>query len=311
MEYVRNCPKCGKELKTTNKYYFNKAVLSNSPCLSCSQKGKIITEEHRQNMKLNHADVRGEKNPFYKKKHSDETKKKISDLVKEKMSSEELRKSISERQKEYYKTHDNPFKGKKHSDKTKNTLSEIAKTRMQDQSVREFLSEKTKEWHLYNENAFKGKQHTDGSKKQMSIRHKEYYKKFQHPWLGKKHSEESKLKMKISNIERVKRLGLPFHPSYNPNSIPIIESYGREHGYTFRHAENGGEYKVPSTSFYVDGYDETNNVVIEFDEKRHFIGNNKHIDKWRQDKIGEILKCKFIRIYEEDGTIKEFDYSQK
>lgn len=311
MEYVRNCPKCDKELKTTNKYYFNKAVLSNSPCLSCSQKGKVFSEEHREKLKQNHADIRGDKNPFYKKKHSDETKKKISITRKEQLSSEEVRKSISERQREYYKTHDNPFKGKKHSEETKNNLSQMTQTRMQDESVRELLSEKSKEWHKYNENPFKGKQHTDESKKQMSIRHKEHYKKFQHPWLGKKHNTESIQKMREKAIERIKRVGLPFHPPYNPISIPIIESYGKENGYTFRHAENGGEYKVPNTSFFVDGYDEKNNVVIEFDERRHRMGRNPHIDKWRQDKIGEILKCKFIRIYEEDGTITEFDYSKK
>jgi len=311
MDYVRDCPKCGKELKTTNKYYFNKAVLSNSPCLSCSQKGKVFTKEHREKLKQNHADICGDKNPFYKKKHSDETKKKISDMKKEYFSSEEVRALVSERQKEYYKTHDNPFKGKTHSDETIKVLSDIAKIRMEDESVRELLSEKTKEWHRYNENPFKGKQHTDESKRQMSIRHKEHYKKFPHPWRGKKHNTESIQKMREKAIERIKRVGLPFHPPYNSISIPIIESYGKENGYTFRHAENGGEYKVPNTSFFVDGYDEKNNVVIEFDERRHRMGKNPHIDKWRQDKIGEILKCKFIRIYEEDGTITEFDYSQK
>jgi hypothetical protein len=311
MEYVRNCPKCNKELKTTNKYYFNKAVLSNSPCLSCSQKGKVFSEEHREKLKQNHADIRGEKNPFYKKKHSDETKKKISDIKKEYFSSEEVRVLVSERQKKYYKTHDNPFKGKKHSEETKNNLSQMTQTRMQDESVRELLSEKSKEWHKYNETPFKGKQHTDENKKIMGEKRKLYYSKFGHPWTGKKHKDESKFKMKKSWIRRIENGTLPFVPTYNPKSIDIIESYGKENGYTFRHAENGGEYNVPNTGFFVDGYDEKNNVVIEFDERRHRMGNNPQLDKLRQDKIGEILKCKFIRIYEEDGTITEFDYSKK
>lgn len=309
--YVRNCPKCDKELRTTNKYYFNKALISNSPCLSCSQKGKIVSETARENMRKNHADIRGEKNPFYNKKHSDETKKIISEKITEKMSSEEVRLKISERQKEYYKTHDNPFKDKRHSDETKSKISEFAKQRFKDEGQRKHLSKKTIEWHRNNINPFKGKSHTDFWKKMKSIQVKEYYKKFPHPWIGKKHKKESIEKMRAIGIERVKKIGVPFHPSYNPKSIPIIESYGKENGYNFKHAENGGEYQVPNTTFYVDGYDPINNVVIEFDEKRHKIGNNAHIDKWRQDKIGNILKCKFVRIYEEDGSIIEFDYTTK
>jgi len=43
-----------------------------------SNLGKIRSEEARKKMSENHADFRGEKNPFYGKKHSEETKKKIS-----------------------------------------------------------------------------------------------------------------------------------------------------------------------------------------------------------------------------------------
>jgi very-short-patch-repair endonuclease len=278
MEYVRNCPKCGKELKTTNKYYFNKAVLSNSPCLSCSQKGKIITEEHRQNMKLNHADVRGEKNPFYKKKHSDETKKKISDLVKEKMSSEELRKSISERQKEYYKTHDNPFKGKKHSDKTKNTLSEIAKKRMQDESVRKLLSEKSKEWHKDNKNPFK----------------------------GQRHSSESRRKQRISAINRIqirKYNGNVITPNYNLKEAEYFERIEKEMNLNGVYVgKTGTQYQIKHLGYFPDFYDSETNIVIEYDEKHHYIDvyNNvlREKDIRRQNEIIRELGCRMYRYNE-------------
>lgn len=39
--------------------------------------GIIMTDEHKKNISLNHHNVSGQNNPFYGKKHSEETKKKI------------------------------------------------------------------------------------------------------------------------------------------------------------------------------------------------------------------------------------------
>lgn len=112
-------------------------------------------------------------------------------------------------------------------------------------------------------------------------------------------------RMSKSAIERVIRQGTC--TAYNPNSISHIEKYGKENGYSFQHAENGGEYHVPQTTFFVDGYDRQNNVVIEFDEKYHLSKSQQKKDKQRQDMIGNLLKCKFIRI-DEYNNIKETNY---
>jgi hypothetical protein len=122
----------------------------------------------------------------------------------------------------------------------------------------------------------------------------------------KKSSEEIE-KMRKSAIERVIRQGTCV--AYNPRSIPIIENYGKENGYNFIHAENGGEYQIPNTTFFVDGYDKENNVVIEFDEMYHYRETQKNKDIQRQDMIGQLLKCKFIRI-DENNNINIFDYSK-
>lgn len=42
------------------------------------KKGYIFSEDHKKNISLNHHDTNGEKNPFYGKKHTEESKKKIS-----------------------------------------------------------------------------------------------------------------------------------------------------------------------------------------------------------------------------------------
>ncbi|MBC8428271.1 hypothetical protein H8D04_00165 [bacterium] len=115
--------------------------------------------------------------------------------------------------------------------------------------------------------------------------------------LGKHHTDESKRKMRVSTIGYIKRMKGQFAPRYNIYSIPIIENYGKEHGYNFQHAENGGEYHIKELGYFVDGYDKEKNVVIEVDERHHFRnGELKQKDIIRQQEIEKYLECKFIRI---------------
>lgn len=76
-----------------------------------ANKSRIISDEQRNNMSKNHADFSGNNNPMYGKRHSDETKKKIS-LSKQNISDEtrqKIRKSST---------------GRKHSDDAKAKISE-------------------------------------------------------------------------------------------------------------------------------------------------------------------------------------------
>lgn len=107
---------------------------------------------------------------------------------------------------------------------------------------------------------------------------------FQHP--------EVKEKIRLSGAFK------SLFPNYNIKAIPIIEEYGKKYGYNFQHAENGGEYYVDGLGYYLDGYDNEKNVVIEIDESHHFNkdGSLKQSDVIRQEKIEKLLSCKFIRI---------------
>jgi hypothetical protein len=100
--------------------------------------------------------------------------------------------------------------------------------------------------------------------------------------------------------EKIRKSGAfkSLFPNYNKNAILIIEEYGKKYGYNFQHAENGGEYYVDGLGYYLDGYDKEKNVVIEIDEYHHFDinGNYKQKDVIRQQKIENLLNCKFIRI---------------
>lgn len=83
--------------------------------------------------------------------------------------------------------------------------------------------------------------------------------------------------------------------SYNPDACRIIDEYGSQNGYSFRHAMNGGEVRI--LKYFVDGYDVAKNVVIEIDEPQHYKnGELRKKDIRRQRRIMRKLGCTFIRI---------------
>jgi hypothetical protein len=53
-----------------------------------------------------------------------------------------------------------------------------------------------------------------------------------------------------------------------------------------KHAENGGEYKIPNTSYSLDGYDAKNNTVYEF-HGDFWHGNPK---KYKPDEVNDVSK---------------------
>ena len=124
---------------------------------------------------------------------------------------------------------------------------------------------------------------------------------------GKKRKPETIKKMRLKMIERIEesiKNGGQITPQYNKNGCKIIDKYGKENGYSFQHAENGGEFYIRKLGYWVDGYDKEKNVVIEIDESFHFDvnGNLLERDIRRQKEIEETLKCKFIRIKYNKGV---------
>ena len=77
--YIRNCPSCNKELTTKNKYWHIKAVNLNKKCISCSTIGREFSNEHKQNLSKNHANINGDLNPFKGKTHTQESINKMLD----------------------------------------------------------------------------------------------------------------------------------------------------------------------------------------------------------------------------------------
>ena len=115
--------------------------------------------------------------------------------------------------------------------------------------------------------------------------------------LGKPHSSETRRKMRISTLKYLSNSKGQVVPRYNKDSIRIIEEFGEKHGYKFRHAENGGEIFLKDLGYWLDAYDEQNNVVLEIYERRHYQnGMLSQRDAQREIEIKNLLKCKFYTI---------------
>lgn len=71
-EYTRNCPKCDVKLTYSKSSVFCRARKANSVCRKCCY--KQISETRIKN-----GVAKGNKNPFYNKKHTDLTKKRMSE----------------------------------------------------------------------------------------------------------------------------------------------------------------------------------------------------------------------------------------
>lgn len=84
--------------------------------ISKALKGKKLSEEHKRKLSESHQYQYGEKNSFFGKKHTEESKQKIRDKRKLQVFTEETRKKLSESR-----------KGKKHSEETKQKISKSKK----------------------------------------------------------------------------------------------------------------------------------------------------------------------------------------
>lgn len=144
-----------------------------------------------------------------------------------------------------------------------------------------------KVWTRNNPHPFQGKHHTE-----------EAVKKMREAKFGKKRGPETikhRRNQRLAAIARIERTKGQVSPRYNPKACKLIDEYGKQHGYSFRHAENGGEFHIKELGYWVDGYDAKKNVVIEVYEPKHQLRAEK--DRLRKEEIVGHLGCQFIEIY--------------
>ena len=91
-----------------------------------------------------------------------------------------------------------------------------------------------------------------------------------------------------------------FIPSFNKKACEYFDELNCKMGWNGVHGLNVGEKKIKK--YWVDYYEPTLNLIIEWDEKSHL--KNKEKDNQRQKEIMDYMDCKFYRIEQE--TLKIF-----
>ena len=256
MIYIKQCPSCGKNINYSCKKSLKISIKNDSDCKQCS------------------AIKKGPRNEETKKKISQtltgrtiskDIVDKITNTLKQKFNTPEYKEKFSK----LHMGEKNGMYNQHHDEETKKRISELTKEAMMLPEIKENIK----------------KSHTS----------KEYRNKISKIHKGKIVSNETRRKMREGVVRRVQKYGIHSR-NFNPIACKIIDEYGKENGYKFQHALNGGEYSC--AGYMVDGYDKEKNTVIEIDEKQHFNadGTLREKDILRQKEIENEILCKFIRI---------------
>jgi len=126
---------------------------------------------------------------------------------------------------------------------------------------------------------------------------------------GKQHTIESRKKMRISRLNYIStnNNGIS-HPNFNQKACIFFDKLNKKFNLNGQHALNGGEYLIKELGYYLDFYDPTNKLIIEWDEEHHYTitGNLRKKDIQRQKEIQEYFPdFRFIRIREKDFIEKK------
>jgi hypothetical protein len=108
-------------------------------------------------------------------------------------------------------------------------------------------------------------------------------------------SDETKKKHRMRTLENVKLLG--GFPKFNPKACRFIDKLNECIGLNLRHALNGGE--VEFGGYMVDGYDENQNVIFEYDEPKHNGISKKKRDFIRQQNLIKVAYPALFLRYDE------------
>jgi hypothetical protein len=116
-------------------------------------------------------------------------------------------------------------------------------------------------------------------------------------------SEETREILRIRKIEYMERNGTLIWPNFNELACEYFDWLNKFNGWNGHHAKNGGEKRIGR--FWVDYYEPEHNIIIEWDEDKHYDenGNLKQEDIERQTTIIKKTGCDFYRIRQIDFEI--------
>lgn len=210
-----------------------------------------------------------------------------------------------------------PKKGYKqsaeHKEKIKNALLGVPHTAERIEKMRKSLiGRKLSEEHKKKISPI-GRKHSDETKNKIAASHMgkklsaEHKKSLSIARMGKTRivTEQERHLRRLNRILEIKEKCGQIMPNFNSEACCFIDEYGKDNGYKFQHAMNGGEYYIKELGYFVDGYDKDKNIILEIDEKKHFNfdGSLRKKDIIRQIEIKNLLGCMFIRFKLELGNI--------
>lgn len=141
-----------------------------------------------------------------------------------------------------------------------------------------------------------GRFHSQEAKDKISKNHAKYWEGTTGYWMGKPRSEEMKRKLRKSLAERFGG------SNFNTIACEFFDFINERMGWDGQHALRGGEFYVRDMGYFVDYYEPSLNLVIEYDEAPHEKASHKKKDLVRQKNIIDALNCAFVRIKETDSN---------
>ena len=125
---------------------------------------------------------------------------------------------------------------------------------------------------------------------------------------GHVQSPETRRKQRLAKIRYIIEQNGSIAPRYNKRACEYFGKLEQERGWNGLYASKNGEFYVKMLGYFVDYYEPTLNIVVEYDEPIHYNVDNslKKRDSERMREIAEHLHCKFYRYNEKAGELKEY-----
>ncbi len=109
------------------------------------------------------------------------------------------------------------------------------------------------------------------------------------------YGEEFKEKLRKHKINSFRKNGKT--ANFNPVACKFIDILNGKFGWKLRHALNGGEIEL--CGYFPDGYDESHNIIFEYDEPKHDSNYHKNRDLKRQMVLLDKIKPSMFLRYNE------------
>jgi len=158
-----------------------------------------------------------------------------------------------------------------------------------------------------------GRKHTESTLQKMRGNNNGMYGVYrcgeQNPFYGKKHTEKTRKKMRLAMCKKIvqKNKETGQIANVNPNETKYFTKLDVEMEWNGIFYGKSSEQHLLDIGYFVDYYEPTLNIVVEYDEPRHYrCGKLRSRDVERMNNIKIDLGCRFLRYNEKTGLLTEY-----